>query len=264
MKRLIAVLVAVLAAFAALLLHCSTLKSSDAEAILAAKARLTELSKMEVEEIRINSFGKEYRLNEPEDVRAVQDALVKMEPTVSSQNNLKKYEEPAAGARSMTLYFLRSDGTQERLTLDDFDAETPYGTMVFTAEVPGAPNAISTVFDAFYSDEQRQSYGWAHIERTTDEAVSVRASYNGESRSLEAGTGMEQILTALENAELEDGGWHGRGAEVLTLEFFYADGTWGRLTLPCFTAEGKFNLERYELYMNDRPIEEVIWELFES
>ena len=264
MKRLTAVLVAVLAAFAALLLYCSTQKFIDGEEfILAAETRLAELSEMEVTEILINSFGKEYLLDDPKDIRAVQDALLKIEPKVSDQNDLGKYDEPAAGARSMTLHFLRSDGTKERLTLDDFDAETPDGTMVFTAEVPGSPNALSLVFDAFYPDEEQLSYGHAYVEQLcAGRITSLRASYNGESRSLEANDEIERVLTALVDAELEADGWYGPSAEALTLEFFYEDDGYARMRLPCFKTEGKFKMELYEMYVDGIPADEAIWKLF--
>ena len=264
MKRLTAVLGVVLAAFAALLLYCSTQEFIDGEEfILAAETRLAELSEMEVTEILINSFGKEYLLDDPKDIRAVQDALLKIEPKVSDQNDLGKYDEPAAGARSMTLHFLRSDGTKERLTLDDFDAETPDGTMVFTAEVPGYPNALSLVFDAFYPDEEQLSYGCAYVEQLcAGEVISLQASYNGESRSLEVDDEIERVLTALLGAEMEKSGWHGPKSEAMTLEFFYEDGERAKLTLPCFETEGKFGIERYELCADGERADSVIWKLF--
>ena len=264
MKRLTAVLVVVLGAFAALLLYCSTQEFIDGEEfILAAETRLAELSEMEVTEILINSFGKEYLLDDPKDIRAVQDALLKIEPKVSDQNDLGKYDEPAAGARSMTLHFFRSDGTKERLTLDDFDAETPYGTMVFTAKVPGSPNALSLVFDAFYPDEEQLSYGYAYVEQLcAGRIVALRASYNGESRSLEADDEIARVLAALVGAELDTGSWHGPVSEALILEFFYEDGECAQMTLPCFETEGKFGTERYELYADGERADGVIWELF--
>ena len=266
MKRLTAVLVVVLGAFAALLLYCSTQEFIDGEEfILAAETRLAELSEMEVTEILINSFGKEYLLDDPKDIRAVQDALLKIEPKVSDQNDLGKYDEPAAGARSMALHFFRSDGTKERLTLDDFDAETPYGTMVFTAKVPGYPNAIALVREAYYSEEEQLSYGYSYLERLcAGKVTSLRASYNGESRSLEDGDGIARVLATLLNAELEAGGWYGPSSEALTLEFFYEDGGYARMCVPCFKTEGKFTMELYEVCMGDKPADEAIWNLFST
>lgn len=263
MKRLTAVLVVVLAVSAAVLVYSGTQESRGEEIIHAAEARLAELSEMEVAKILINSFGKEYMLNAPEEIRAVQDVLVKIEPKLTTQNELKKYHEVAAGARSMALHFIHPDGTKELLTLDDFDAETPYGTMVFTAEVPGYPNALSLVRDAFYPKEEQLSYGYAYLEQLcAGKVLSLQASYNGESRSLKDGDGIELVLTVLLDAELEADGWYGPSSEALTLEFFYEDGEYARLRLPCFQTEGKFGMERYELYADDARADEAIWSLF--
>ena len=96
MKRLTAVLVVVLAVSAAILMYSSTQESRGEAIIHAAEARLAELSEMEVVKILVNSSGKEYILDDPEDIRAVQDVLLKIEPKLTTQNELKKYHEVAA------------------------------------------------------------------------------------------------------------------------------------------------------------------------
>ena len=265
MKRLTAVLVVVLAVSAAILMYSSTQESRGEAIIHAAEARLAELSEMEVVKILVNSSGKEYILDDPEDIRAVQDVLLKIEPKLTTQNELKKYHEVAAGARSMALHFFRSDGTKELLTLDDFDAETPYGTMVFTTNFPGAPRALSLVRDAFYPKDEQLSYGYAYLERLCGgNIVSLQASYNGESRSLEDGDGIARVLATLLDAELEADGWYGPSSEALTLEFFYEDGGYARMRVPCFKTEGKFGMERYELYADGARADKVLWNLFST
>ena len=140
------VIVAVILLFASRVWSEKRQQQRELQALECAEAHLAALAAQEVESIRIFSFGEEELVEDPDDIREILQVIARIRPEISPNHNLGRYEESEAGASPMRLWFLCEDGGERTLALNDFNADTPHGTVCFRAKLESG-NAVSAILE---------------------------------------------------------------------------------------------------------------------